>query len=100
MHADTKPRDSGGQLSRVFAKRQGAIQSCFHVNASKISGTPEVSIRFSVDEQGKVLSAAVRPTEIASTPLGQCLETVARSTDFGPQEQALRFSIPITARVR
>lgn len=100
VHADPKPRDSGGQLSRVFAKRQGAIQSCFHANASKISGTPEVSIRFSVDEQGKVLSAAVRPTEIASTPLGQCLEAVARSTDFGPQEQALRFSIPITARAR
>jgi serine/threonine-protein kinase len=93
-------RDSGSSLSRTFAKRQGAIQSCFQRNAMNVIGAPELSIRFSTDARGNVTAAAVRPATVAATALGQCLESVARSTAFGPQDGPLTFSIPITARVR
>jgi eukaryotic-like serine/threonine-protein kinase len=95
---DERPRDLLTGLSLAFAKRQSAIQSCFRSHANEVTGSPEVSIRFSIDGQGKVASAAVRPAALAATPLGQCLEQVARSTDFGPQDKPLVFSIPITAR--
>jgi serine/threonine protein kinase len=90
-------RDSSNNLSRTFAKRQGSIEGCFQQNAMSVSGAPELSIRFSIDAQGKVISAGVRPAAVAATALGQCLEAVARSTDFGLQEKPLVFSIPITA---
>ncbi len=100
IRADAKPHDALSALSKTFAKRQSAIQNCFQSNAPVAGGSPDVSVRFSIDAQGKVLSAAVRPDSIAATPLGGCLQQLARSTDFGPQEKALTFSIPITARVR
>ncbi|HEY5961782.1 MAG TPA: protein kinase, partial [Polyangiaceae bacterium] len=98
--AESKRQDPGGSLSATFAKRQGAIQNCFQNNAVGVSGNPEVSVRFSIDSDGKVTSAMVRPDAIAATALGQCLAQVGRATSFGVQEKPLVFSIPITARVR
>lgn len=98
--AAATPSDSGNGLSRTFAKRQAAIQGCFQRNAMNVIGSPELSIRFSTDALGSVTSAAVRPAAVAATALGQCLEAVARSTQFGPQAGPLTFTIPITARVR
>jgi serine/threonine-protein kinase len=92
--------DPLSNLSRVFSKRQAAIQNCFRANALNVSGSPELSIRFSTDIQGNVISAAIRPEAVASTALGQCLAQVARTTTFGAQDKPLVFSIPITARVR
>jgi serine/threonine protein kinase len=100
VRVDAHPRDSVSSLSRIFAQRQAAIQGCFEQNAMTVDGTPEVSIRFGVDAQGKVTSTAVQPSAVAGTALGQCLNLVARSTNFGPQEEPLVFSIPITARTR
>jgi eukaryotic-like serine/threonine-protein kinase len=100
VRADSKPHDALNALSKTFARRQSAIQNCFQSNAPAAGGSPDVSVRFSVDVQGKVLSAAVRPDSVAATPLGGCLQQLARSTDFGPQEKPVTFSIPITARVR
>jgi eukaryotic-like serine/threonine-protein kinase len=98
--SESDNRDPLSGLSRTFSKRQPAIQNCFLSNTVNVSGTPEVSIRFSVDAQGKVISAAVRPEAIAATALGQCLQQVAQSTNFGAQDKPLVFSIPITARAR
>lgn len=98
--ASTKPRNPSGGLSRTFANRQGDIQRCFHANALAVQGAPQITIRFSIDERGKVLAATVQPVAVAGTALGQCLASVARTTSFGPQDGPLAFSIPITARVQ
>lgn len=93
-----RPGNSAAQLSRAFARKQGAIQGCFQAHTQNLEGTPQLAIRFSVDAAGKVMSAAVQPAAIASTALGQCLQQVARSTEFGPQPEARSFTIPIHAR--
>jgi len=98
--SNNKPRDPLSDLSRTLAKRQSAIQNCFQSSVQTGGGSPQISVRFSIDTQGKVLSAAVRPESLSVTPLGSCLQRVARSTDFGPQEKSMTFSIPITARAR
>lgn len=97
---ESKSPDPSVALSRAFAKRQAAMQQCFHSNAVDVSGTPEVSVRFRIDTDGTVQSASISPTAIGATPLGQCLVQVARSTNFGPQAQPLTFSIPVTTRKR
>lgn len=97
---ESKSPDPSVALSRTFAKRQAAMQQCFHSNAVDVSGTPEVSVRFRIDTDGTVQSASISPTAIGATPLGQCLVQVARSTNFGPQAQPLTFSIPVTTRKR
>ena len=97
---DVKRRDSLDGLSKTFARRHSAIQNCFQSNALTDNGSPRVSVRFSIDTEGKVASATLRPESVAATSLGICLLQVAKSTDFGPQDKALSFSIPITARAR
>jgi serine/threonine protein kinase len=89
---------SAQALSRVLARRQDQIANCFASRATDVSGTPGLSVRFEVDASGHVISAHVLPAALAATPLGQCIETVARDTDFGPQPRPLSFRIPMTAR--
>lgn len=90
--------DAAAQLSRAFGRKQGAIQGCFQAHTQNLEGNPQLAIHFSIDTAGNVTSAAVQPGAIASTGLGQCLQGVARSTQFGPQPEARSFTIPIHAR--
>jgi serine/threonine-protein kinase len=97
--AATKPMSTAEKLSRTFAARQGAIQGCFNQNAAGLEGAPQLSVRFGVAADGSVTTASLVPAQAASTPLGQCILGVARSTSFGPQGAPVGFTIPITARV-
>jgi len=98
VKASSKRGGDAAELSRRFSKRRGAIQDCFLTHALGLEGSPQIGIRFQVDTAGHVTSASVRPGELASTALGQCLQSVGRSTEFGPQPEARAFTIPIHAR--
>ncbi|HKO48204.1 MAG TPA: protein kinase [Polyangiaceae bacterium] len=97
------PKASAGATKRTlagaFQQRQGAIQSCFKQNPSALSDTQHLSVRFDVATSGRVVSASLSPTNVASQPLGACVLGVARSTNFGPQPETISFSIPIAARM-
>jgi serine/threonine protein kinase len=85
-------------LTRAFARQESQIARCFSQHASEISGNPEISVRFDVKTDGRVLSAQVQPPALASTALGGCIASVARATEFGPQPEPTQFRIPITAK--
>jgi len=85
-------------LTRAFARQQPQIARCFSQNATDISGSPEISVRFEVGTDGHVISAQVQPPALAATPLGGCIVSVARATEFGPQPERTPFRIPITAK--
>jgi serine/threonine-protein kinase len=85
-------------LASAFQRRQGAIQHCFAQNPAA-GETQHISVRFEVDRSGHVVSTALSPSSVESQALGTCILGVARNTDFGPQAEAVSFSIPISARV-
>ena len=85
-------------LSQTVARRQDQIARCFATPGVDVSGTPALSVHFEIDASGHVQSAHVLPPALAATPLGQCIEGVARATEFGSQPKALSFRIPMTAR--
>jgi len=90
--------DGAPALTRHFARRENALQSCFEHHASALTGHPQISVNFEVGASGKVQTATLEPSSLASTPLGQCLLEVARGTSFGAVGKPLRFKIPIRAR--
>lgn len=94
------PRSSSdaAALSRAFQSKRGRIEGCFSQYVSELAGRPEVSVRFRVSESGHVESAVLSPAALNGTPLGQCLVTVAASTNFGAQAQPITFTIPLRAR--
>ncbi|HWO15024.1 MAG TPA: hypothetical protein VNN80_36225, partial [Polyangiaceae bacterium] len=87
----------GTSLSRQLARRRPALESCFKRFAEELQGRPEISVNFEVAASGRVSSATLSPEAMNGTPLGQCLLSVARATEFGPQSHAVRFSIPLVA---
>lgn len=98
--AGGKPASGGvAALNRAFAKRSGALQSCFVNNADGLQGSPQVTIRFRVGTSGAVESATLQPAALSSTALGSCVLSVARATQFPPQEKTVAFSIPFQASI-
>ena len=92
-----KPAPAGDPLSAAFAKNQPDIEACF-ASKGAAGGTPDVSVRFSIDTEGVVQRAEVSPAEVASSPLGACIAGVARRTRFPAQAAPATFRIPLRAR--
>lgn len=93
------PSSDAERVTSAFGVRQRAVQSCFSSAASGIDGTPELSIRFTIAEDGAVKTAAISPSSVAATSLGTCLLGIARATQFPALGKSLSFSIPITAQI-
>ena len=87
------PEPDSRQLTKAFGKYTGAVTACFkqHVEAAGV----DVSIRFQIDESGKVINATVLPESLADKPVGKCLEKVARGAQFGRQSKGVTFRVPI-----
>ncbi|MDD9938957.1 MAG: serine/threonine-protein kinase [Myxococcales bacterium] len=83
-------------LAGRFAKHKGRIAKCF--DAAQEGEQPRLSLRMSLARSGKVLGTEVTPAGQASTPLGQCVQKVARAIEFGPQREAISFRVPLTVR--
>ena len=91
-----KPAPAGDPLSAAFAKNQPDIEACFRDKGA--GGTPEMSVRFTIDTEGVVQRAELSPPEVASSPLGSCIVGVARRTRFPAQAAPATFRIPLRAR--
>ncbi|MDB4996801.1 MAG: Endo,4-beta-xylanase precursor, partial [Myxococcaceae bacterium] len=79
-------------------KNQPAIEACFRDQAANVSGSPEISVRFTIDAAGAVQRAELSPPELANVPLGTCILGVARSTRFPAESGPATFRIPLRAR--
>jgi len=88
-----------GRLSQAFAEQKAKISPCFDGKLGSATALPKVSIRFKIDEQGKVLSTRVSPDDFRDSPLGSCVEKRSRQMRFDPQPESIAFNIPLTARV-
>ncbi|MCC6873074.1 MAG: serine/threonine protein kinase [Sandaracinaceae bacterium] len=98
--ATPRPVDRAALLTRAFNRQSGALRGCFEQHTQQTEGAPQVSVRFSIRADGSVEAAELSPAALAGTSLGQCLEGVARRTQFGPQPEPITFRIPITVRNR
>jgi serine/threonine protein kinase len=89
------PRD----LTRAFRKQQPKIEGCFKQHAVGLQGQPRMQLEFDLDAKGALTHVQVMPESLSSTPLGQCVTRVARSTAFPAQGESVSFAIPVTASV-
>jgi hypothetical protein len=92
---------SGGahpaSFSATFGRRENDIRRCF-VDHPDATGTTEISLRFSVEQDGHVGALAVLPASVAGSSLGACLAAVGKSTVFSKQAAPLTFRIPLTVQ--
>jgi eukaryotic-like serine/threonine-protein kinase len=82
-------------LTRTFGRQRDAVAACFREHPDDAQ---ELSVRFSIDTNGKVVTAEVLPANVATTGLGTCVHAVAVATSFGPQPKAASFRVGPIAR--
>lgn len=83
-------------LTRSFNRQMGPVRGCLAQHRDQMSGVASLSVSFNVDPSGAVKSAGLVPASLGSSPGGQCILAAARGMSFGPQPDAVAFSIPIT----
>ncbi len=81
------------QLKKDFVRQSAPVASCFKAHPTDVSEA--VSLRFQLDEAGKVVVAEVLPESLNATPLGTCITKAARAITFGPQPHNVQFRVPI-----
>jgi hypothetical protein len=84
----------------VINGHSAAFRSCLDRHASEISGSPELTLRFSLAASGKISSIELGPESAARTPLGACVVAEARKIAFGNQGKPVLFRIPLKIRKR
>ncbi|HEX6278146.1 MAG TPA: serine/threonine-protein kinase [Polyangiaceae bacterium] len=97
--ASKAPDDRGASLARALQRQESRIQSCFQQHAPADGQAPKMSVRIKVDATGGVQEAVVSPSSVGVTPLGNCIATIVKATQFGAQPEPVSFTIPIAARV-
>ena len=89
-----KPRTQAELLERTFAKRKRELAAC--ARAHPEGRGEQLTMRFQIDAQGKVIATELLPAQVAATPLGACLTAIARATAFGTQPKGgTTFRIPL-----
>jgi len=83
-------------LTRAFRKREQQIHDCVKHHAVELQGKPKVSVQFRIRPSGTVDSAEISPQALGKTALGNCILSVARSTQFPSQKETISFHIPVT----
>jgi hypothetical protein len=87
------PRD----LTRAFRKQQPQVEACFKQHALGLEGQPRLQLEFDLSAKGKLTGVQLMPATVAGTPLGKCLERIARATSFPAQGEDISFAIPVIA---
>lgn len=95
--APRAPAPDAQELTRAFRKQQVPIADCFEQHAVALQGVPVLTLEFDLEADGKLASVRVVPSNVAVTPLGQCIKKVASATRFPPQGKSVSFAIPLSA---
>jgi serine/threonine-protein kinase len=82
-------------LAAPFHRRRSEVVACFREHAGTET---QITVVFGVDESGRVIAARAQPAALGSTPLGNCVLGIARSTRFSAQPRPVEFSIPLSVR--
>lgn len=91
-----RPKPSAeDELAATFRKRGPELRRCFEQHAAEVAGAPQLSVKFRVGKNGRVMEAALLPEAVGQTALGRCVLDVARATAFAPRREPITFRIPV-----
>ena len=90
--------ESGASLTRAVQSQRSRFVACFEQHVQAVEGAPQLNLKLTVAESGKVTSAHLAPSEVGASPLGRCVLAVARSIQFPALQEAVSFSVPITTQ--
>lgn len=107
--ATTKPKkttapasDSMQQMTSgvasAFAKQKGSVIECLNKHPDQVEGSPQLTVRVSIDKRGKVTQAELLPEAISRKSVGGCVTNAVAAMSFPTPDQPMTFRVPLTWR--
>ena len=103
--AAKKPATSEDPMQRVaadvadaFSKQKARVIDCLNQHPDDIAGSPQLTVRVSLDAAGHVTGADVLPEAVANKPVVTCVRAVVRTMSFPRPGQPATFRVPLLWR--
>ena len=81
-----------------FSKQKARVIECLNQHPDDIAGTPQLTVRVSLDAAGKVTGSDVLPDAVANKPVVTCVRSVVAGMRFPSPGQPTTFRVPLLWR--
>jgi eukaryotic-like serine/threonine-protein kinase len=94
---DTAAQMATGVAS-AFAKQKARVIECLNKHPDEVEGSPQLTVRVSLDQRGKVTQAELLPESISSKPVGGCVRGAVSAMSFPTPSEPMTFRVPLMWR--
>ena len=97
--APTDPLPSlATSVADAFTKQKARVIECLNQHPDEIQGSPQLTVRMSLDERGKIQQAELLPEAVSNKPVGACVRAAVATMSFPKPDQLTTFRIPLLWR--
>lgn len=83
-------------VARAFSRQMAPVVRCFE--SLEESEVPQVSVRVTIDQRGRVAESQVSPSSGISQVVGECIRGAVATMRFAPQPTPTTYRVPLIAR--
>jgi serine/threonine protein kinase len=95
--ADPMQQMTSGVAS-AFAKQKAGVIECLNKHPEQVEGSPQLTVRVSIDKRGKVTQSELLPEAISSKSVGSCVRSAVAAMSFPTPDQPMTFRVPLMWR--
>ena len=95
--ADPMQQMTSGVAS-AFAKQKAGVIECLNKHPEQVEGSPQLTVRVSIDKRGKVTQSELLPEAISSKSVGSCVRGAVSAMSFPTPDQPMTFRVPLMWR--
>jgi serine/threonine protein kinase len=95
--ADPMQQITSGVAS-AFAKQKAGVIECLNKHPEQVEGSPQLTVRVSIDERGKVTQSELLPQAISSKSVGSCVRSAVSAMSFPMPDEPMTFRVPLMWR--
>jgi hypothetical protein len=85
-------------VASAFSKQKERVIDCLNKHPDEVEGSPQLTVRVSIDTRGKVTQSELLPEAISSKPVGSCVRSAVSAMSFPATDQPMTFRVPLTWR--
>lgn len=85
-------------VASAFSSQKARVIDCLNKHPDEVEGSPQLTVRVSIDRRGKVTQSELLPETISSKPVGSCVRSAVSAMSFPTTDQPMTFRVPLTWR--
>ena len=85
-------------VAEAFARQKTRVIECLNQHPDDIAGSPQLTVRLSLDGTGRVTGTDVLPESLSSKPVVGCVRAAVTAMSFPRPGQPATFRVPLSWR--